>query len=57
MSIEKLIARALQVSREEPLWIEYCWIAPDGLEHTEHYDFRTQEYSEEWHPKESDIER
>lgn len=52
MSLDKLIKLALQVSNEEPLWIEYHWIASDGLEHIEHYNFKTQEYSEEWHPVE-----
>lgn len=46
---EKL--RELCAGYDKPLWVSWKYIATDGLEHTETYDFATKEYSEEWHPK------
>ena len=60
---EELRSRIIALLNNSPLpnagkanyVLEFCKEA--GLKHTEVYDYRTGEYSEEWHPIESDNEQ
>ena len=41
--------------REKPEWFSISYIR-DGMYYTITYDYGTSEFTEEWHPVESDIE-